>query len=78
MTESQVVNEWILRGMSEARIIERREYLLFLIDERFPGSLSDEIRGLLERTADPDLLRTWFVAAVQAYTFDHFLIVVKQ
>lgn len=78
MTESQVVNEWILRGMIEARIIERREYLLLLVDGRFPGGLSDEMRDLLERTADPDLLRTWFHAAVQAYTFDHFLNVVKQ
>ena len=78
MTESPIVNEWMAKARDEERVVQQRKHLLRLLDGRFPGGVPVEVRGFLERIDDPDLLSTWFDAAVRAYTFEQFVKVLKQ
>ena len=77
MTESPIVNEWINQGRVQERVVQHREHLLLLLDERFPGVVPPEIRHFIERIDDPTLLRTWFAVGARS-TFEEFLKAIKR
>ncbi len=78
MTESQVVNEWMSQGAAKGQLMERRRNLLEFLTLRFPGSVPDEVRRLINEQESLPLLDDWFRAAVRAYTFEQFLDVLKR
>lgn len=78
MTESEVVNGWIRRGMAEGVLEGRRRTLLQILNRRFPGAVPAEVTRLISEQESMDLLSHWTDAAVDAYTFQQFLDVLKQ
>jgi hypothetical protein len=74
MTESQVVNEWISQGEVKAS----RQKLLKVLAVRFPGAGTEEITRLVNDQDSLSLLDDWFLAALQAGTFEQFLEVLKK
>ena len=45
MTESQVVNEWIGKGVLKGQLTEGRQLLLRLLNKRFPSAVPPEVPG---------------------------------
>jgi hypothetical protein len=78
MTESQIVNEWIAKGLTVGRLTDRREILLGLLNKRFPGAVSPDVTKLIDQQESLDLLKYWIDAVVDADTFDDFMTVLKQ
>lgn len=78
MTESRVVNEWISQGEARGMLTDRRQMVLMLLNDRFPGLVPDEVTRLINEQDSLDLLEHWFRAATKAYTFEHFLAVLKE
>ncbi len=73
MTESQVVNEWILQGEVRGTLARQRQNLLETLEVRFPGEVSVEIVQLINQQESLPLLSDWFRAALRASTFAQFL-----
>ena len=78
VTESQVVNEWIAQGETRGVVNTRRQDVLELLAERFPGAVPGDVVRLIEQQDSPELLHDWFRAAMRASTFEAFLAVLKQ
>lgn len=74
-TESQVVNEWISQGLAEGRLEQQRRDLLRLLRGRFPGSVPEDIVTLIRRQDSLEILEEWFDAAINATTFEQFLVI---
>jgi hypothetical protein len=68
LTESQVVNEWMEKGACLAR----RECLLIVLDERFPGAVSEQERAVIETENSANRLREWFRISIRVAAFDEF------
>ena len=78
MTESQVVNDWISKGVLKGQLTEGRELLLRLLNKRFPGAVPPEVAKLISEQESLDLLNHWFDAAASAVTYDEFFAVLKR
>jgi hypothetical protein len=78
LTESQVVNEWILTRAARITLDERRRSLINVIDIRFPGQLPADYRRMIEQQESLDLLDDWFRAAAQAQSFEQVLEVLRR
>ncbi len=78
MLESQVIKEWISEGEAIGVLRERRQRLLQTLKTRFPNSVPDEVVRLINEQDSLDLLQDWFGAALQVYTFDQFMDVLKR
>jgi hypothetical protein len=78
MTESQVVNEWTNQAKFKGKLEQSRQNLLELLEGRFPGLIPVEVVKLINEQESLDLLADWFRAAVRAFTFEHFLAVLKR
>ncbi len=78
MTESQVVNEWISKGVLKGQLTEGRQLLSKLLNKRFPGAVPPEVAQLIGEQESLDLLNHWFDAAASAATYDEFVVVLKQ
>jgi hypothetical protein len=78
MTESQVVNEWISQGEARGKLTNQRQNLLTLLAKRFPGAVPDDVVRLVNEQESLDILRHWFDAAAEAYTFQQFMDVLKR
>jgi hypothetical protein len=76
-TESPLVNEWINQGALEGMTRSKRQYLLELLKEKFPGQMPTEIERLIQEQDSLDVLDHWFKQAIHATTFEEFLTVVK-
>jgi hypothetical protein len=74
LTESEVVNEWMEKGA----LGESRRYLLKLLDRRFPGTVPEGVRRLIQTQDSPELIDSWFDAATDAQSFADFLAVLKR
>ncbi len=78
MTESQVANEWIGQGETKGRLAERRQTLLELLNDRFPGAIPAEVTQLVQTQESLELLRDWTRAAGRALSFDQFMEALKK
>jgi hypothetical protein len=78
MTESQVVNSWIRKGETKARLESVRRHLLEALEGRFPGQASEEVIRLINGQDSTDLLEDWFRAAVRVATYEQFLEKLKE
>jgi hypothetical protein len=78
MTESQVVNEWMSQGEARGKLLDRRQSLLELLQERFPGLVPAEVVKLINEQESLELLVNWFRAAIHAFTFQDFLAVLRR
>lgn len=74
MTESQVVNGW----QREGRISTKREDLIAVLDSRFPGAVSADVRQAIQHNESLDLLHTWLLAAASAREIEEFVRVLRQ
>lgn len=77
MTESQIVNRWISQGETKGKLETRRQDLLGLLEGRFPGVVPEEVVRLIQQQECMELLWDWFKAAVQASTFEDFLLALR-
>ena len=71
MTESMVVHRWIERAETKAKLEVRRR---FLLEWRFPGKASEEIKDFVNQQSDLSLLRNWSLVVAQASTIEEFLL----
>ena len=78
MTESQVVNEWMSQGEARGTLKERRQNLIELLQGRFPTAVPEEVVRRIDERESLEMLRVWFRAAVQAFTFEHFVAVLRR
>jgi hypothetical protein len=78
MTESQVVKEWMAKGVTTGRLTERREMLLRFLNGRFPGVVPADVTKLINEQESLDLLLHWIDASAKANTFQDFMAVLKQ
>ncbi len=78
MTESQVVNEWISQSEAKGSLSTQRRNVLQLLSKRFPGAVPEELTRLVNEQESLEILRVWFDAAAEAYTFQQFFNVVKR
>ncbi|MGL4552645.1 MAG: hypothetical protein ACRC33_15840 [Gemmataceae bacterium] len=74
VTESPIVNRWILGG----RIATRREDLLSSLENRFPAVATPEVREAIQRNESLDLLQDWIVAVARVKTGEEFLEVLRR
>jgi len=78
MTESPLVNSWIERGIARGELRTQRQYLLELLEDRFPGMVPADVVRLVAEQEDRDLLHDWFRAAGRAADFGQFLAYLKR
>ena len=78
MTESQVVNEWMSQGEARGTLKAHRQNLIELLQGRFPAAVPEEVVRLINEQESLEMLRLWFRAAVQAFTFEHFMAVLRR
>jgi hypothetical protein len=77
-TESQVVNQWIEKAEQRTQLADAREYLLRLLNGKFPGQVTAEILETINQQPGLTLLRTWFDEALAADTFADFVAVLRR
>jgi hypothetical protein len=73
LTESQVVNRWLLQGQHAGEVKATRRVLLQLLQLRFPKDVSADLTAMIDKQDNLELLNAWFQAAVRAYSFAQFL-----
>ncbi|MGL4552939.1 MAG: hypothetical protein ACRC33_17325, partial [Gemmataceae bacterium] len=73
MTESAVVNSWILQGRTRGVLESKRQFILETLDIRFPGAATADVRRVIEQQDAQGLLDDWFRAALRAEHYDDFL-----
>jgi hypothetical protein len=73
MTESPVVNSWILQGRRRGALETKRQSILETLDVRFPSETAMKVRRLIEQPETQSILDDWFRAALRAGSYDEFL-----
>ena len=74
MTESPLLNRWIENGQLQ----KGREWLLRLVQVRFPGALTPDVVATINAQPSLPLLETWLEAAGRATTYEDFVAVLRQ
>jgi hypothetical protein len=78
MGESQYINRQRDRARAEGELRTKRQDLVDLVDSKFKGAMSPEVRQLIEQHESMPVLTEWFRAALDAITYDDFLAVVRR
>jgi hypothetical protein len=73
LTESQVVNRWLLRGAHDGELKACRRLLVELLQVRFPTEVSADLTAMIDKQDNLELLNAWFQAAARAHSFAQFL-----
>ena len=73
LTESDVVNEWILKGAAQEAIARSQLLLLGVLRKRFPAQVSSDVVALVADQDSVDRLFEWMMSAATAETFEGFL-----
>jgi hypothetical protein len=73
MEESQVVAEWMAKGLAKGR----REDLLRILSLRFPGPLPSEMIAVIQSESDAGRLSHWLDEAVRCDSLEHFQATLK-
>jgi hypothetical protein len=66
MRESQYIKKFEQRGKEEGVLVRAREDLLDVIGGKFKVPVPEPMRLAIEGTTDPDVLKRWLLAAVEA------------
>jgi hypothetical protein len=77
MTESKVVNEWIEEALSKDRIERARQYLIRLLQERFPNQVAAEVIETINSQPSLSMLEDWLDQVVRAASFADFVRVLR-
>jgi hypothetical protein len=78
MTESKVVNSWIEEAVNQKEIETSRQYLIRLLQQRFPNQIPQEAIETINAQPSLDMLHDWFDAAVAAFSAEQFLAVLRR
>src|SRR3954447_4448458 len=68
MTESEIVNGWIEKGLHLGQVRSKRESLATLVNRRFPGAIPQDYLDLIARQESVEILNVWFEAAIDSAT----------
>ncbi|MGL4553129.1 MAG: hypothetical protein ACRC33_18340 [Gemmataceae bacterium] len=71
--ESQILNPWRAEAAARATLRTKRQYILGLLDARFPGKSPAEVRQSIEQQDSNEVLDDWFRSLAEASTIDDFL-----
>jgi hypothetical protein len=72
MTESKVVNRWIQQVVEQDRLEVARQFLIRLLEGKFPGQVTPEVIGTINAQPSRPMLVDWFDQATQAATLADF------
>ncbi len=72
MTESKVVNRWIEIAVRERDLVNARELLIRLLNNRFPEQVSTDVIETINSQPNLSLLRDWFDQASKVTSFADF------
>ncbi len=61
------------QGRMEGSLVNKRQYLVELVNIKFPGAMSAEVRLVIEQQESGSVLDDWFRAAARSATYDDFL-----
>jgi hypothetical protein len=75
--QSQQVLEWQAEARVEGMFQARRDFLLRLLQLRFPVEIPADLKAAIEAMADPEELTRWFDAAATAPSLDAFRAAVR-
>jgi hypothetical protein len=64
--ESPIINKW----QAQARIKDRRDWLLRLVRAKFPGQVPPELASAIESQSDEDQLSRWYDLALAASSLE--------
>jgi hypothetical protein len=78
MQESQVISGWMDRGKNQGVLERGREDLLLVVQRRLASPVPEDLRLAIEGTNDPDVLRRWLGAALDAATLEQFRAAMRQ
>jgi hypothetical protein len=78
MGESQIMNRWREEAATVARLQTKRKDTLELLDIKFPGAASADVRRVIEQQASIEMLDDWFRALARATTYDEFYQALRQ
>lgn len=77
MTESALVNSWIHQGEVRGDLRRLRSDVVSLLEIRFPGAITPEVRQFVEQQEAVSLLEEWFRVIAAAKRYDDFLRVLR-
>ena len=78
MTESMVVNGWMQQAADRKHLELSKKYLTMVLDSRFPGMVSNQLRETIEQQPSASLLDEWFDQANRVASMEEFMKVVRQ
>jgi len=78
MTESQVVNNWIEKGRSEAKLEDARAFLVRALRRRFGEALPSEVLETINAQPSTQMLEDWFDAALSVTSLQDFVAVLRR
>jgi len=73
MTESKVVNTWIERTEERTQLRERREFLVRLLESRFPNAVAADVLSAIRDNNSAQILADWLNEAFVAPSIDDFV-----
>ena len=77
MTESMVVNGWMQQAADKKHLELAKKYLTMVLESRFPGTLSSQLRETITQQPSASLLDEWFEQANRVVSMDEFMKVVR-
>lgn len=78
LTESQVVNRWIIQGMERTRLEDARGYLTRALQQRFGTAVPPEVLRVIEEQPSLPMLEGWFDEALAVASMDDFVAVLRR
>jgi hypothetical protein len=72
MPESQLFLEWTAAARREGELIGARRVLLRVLDLRFPGGVTAELRQVIVKENRLETLNEWFTAAIHTFSVATF------
>jgi hypothetical protein len=68
----EIVREWRDEGCAEGRLESLRSSLEKVLRKRYPPDVPSDVAEVIQQTTDPEMLSTWFDAALEAQSLDEF------
>jgi hypothetical protein len=73
MTESKVVNSWIKEAVDKKSLEKSRNYLLHLLNKRFPNQVTPEVTETINSQPSETMLVDWYDRAFEVETIADFV-----
>ncbi|HYT90037.1 MAG TPA: hypothetical protein VEL76_15125 [Gemmataceae bacterium] len=77
MTESQVVNSWIEEAVTRKELETTQQFLLWLLQKRFPGQVSPEAVQTINAQPSLAMLKDWLDQAYQVASMADFVRILR-